>query len=110
MTKIEIKKLPKPIRLLIEIRVRTWHDKMYGNTYYSARIRINQDYANDLIIPYAYSKSDWRQDLLAEIQNRFNIPRGIDLCGSDSELAAQGIHISVSNLATTKRICREFGL
>ncbi len=56
--RIAVKKLPTPIRTIINIRVRRWFDKYYGNSYHSMRILVNNDYANELVISMQYGSYD----------------------------------------------------
>lgn len=101
MTKlIPVKPLPKLIKTIINIRIRTWHDKYYGNTYSSARATVNNDYANEIVVPRRLNTANQMEcDVLKQIAATF---KGL------SQLNA-GIYISVSVIAGTKRDCKLFG-
>jgi len=111
--KCKIKKLPVPIRILINIRVRRWFDKYYGNSYHSMRVIVNNDYENELVVPMQYGQYD-SSGTRELIQNKFAIKcRKYKLY--DGRLVAGNILNDDSILVVesfsdvTKKECRQFG-
>jgi hypothetical protein len=70
--KIAVKKLKKPIKTVIDIQVKTWFDKYYGNSYHSARVTINNDYINQLVIPYQCGNFD-KSDVLKQLPDLYQL-------------------------------------
>lgn len=103
------KKLVKPIRAIIAVRIRTWWDKANGNTYFSARAVVNGDYEHEVVLGMQYgcsshAESEVRKALIAQY------PRLEDKLMSGNLYAiTEGMAYSVSYEEGTKRDCKRFG-
>jgi len=111
--KVALKKLPTPIRIIINIRVRRWFDKYYGNSYHSMRVTVNNDYENELVVPMRYGQYDSR-GMRELIQNKFAIKcrkyklyDGTVVAGNI--LNDDSILVVESFSDVTKRECKAFG-
>jgi hypothetical protein len=105
---MKIKPLSKPIIILVSIRIRTWYDKYYGNTYASARVTVNNDYDNELVYPMSYTTaSNLEAAIMNDLCSRY---KRIALAKSAGyQYAAHGIHISKHVEDGLKRDCVHFG-
>jgi hypothetical protein len=112
--KLAVKRLAKPIRTVINIRVKCWRDKMYGNSYYSYRVVINNDYGNELVGSFRYGSYE-QQDVLKEVLNKFAISVAPYKLYS-GEVVHDFVHQDASILVieniseTTKSRCKLFGV
>ena len=52
---------------------RLWHDKTYGNTYFSVKVFVDGDHLFTLPMDYGYG-SQWKHVTLLELQERGIIP------------------------------------
>ena len=104
---MKIKPLPKPITILVSIRIRTWRDKYYGNTYASARVTVNNDWDNELVYPKSYNTaSNLEATIMKDLAKRY---KRIAASMSGYQYAAHGIHISKQVEDGLKRDCVRFG-
>ena len=105
---MKIKPLPKPITILVSIRIRTWRDKYYGNTYTSARVTVNNDWDNELVYPMEYnSSSNLEATIMKDLSKRY---KRIAIAKSEGyQYAAHGIHIDKQVEDGLKRDCLRFG-
>lgn len=106
---MRVKKLQKPITLLIEIRTKSWRDKPYGNSYESGRLVVNRDYKNEIVQPISYGHGYAEQKLYKELYKRYPsiAKRMTGLYGS--ELLDAGVLVTVDSEVTTKARCKRFG-
>jgi hypothetical protein len=111
--RIAVKKLPAPIRTIINIRVRRWFDKYYGNSYHSMRIIVNNDYTNELVIPMCYGSYDSSgtreliQKNFAIKCRKYKLYDGTMVAGNI--LNDDSILVVESFMDVTKRECKAFG-
>ena len=112
--KLAVKKLPKPIRTVINIRVRCWRDKYYGNSYHSYRVVINNDYDNELVGRFRYGSYE-QQTVLEEVLSKFSIKVAPYTLYS-GEVVHGLVHQDASILVienvehTTKALAKRFGV
>ena len=112
--KLAVKKLPKPIRTIINIRVKCWRDKMYGNSYHSYRVLVNNDYANELVGGFRYGRYE-QQDVIKEVLNKFSIQ--VAPCTLYNGEVVQGFVYQDASILitedvehTTKAVAKRFGV
>jgi hypothetical protein len=106
--KIPVKPLHKPIKTLINIRICRWRDKYYGNSYCSARVTVNNDFANELVFPFSYSNFNqqaWK--CLEAVTTTF---KGLQHTSHQPSAQLEaGILVTVTYEETTKKRCKSFG-
>jgi len=108
--KTTIKKLKKPVKVIIYIRIRSYWDKTNGNNYCSARATVNNDYDNEVVYPLQYNHTDQcKREVLDLISKQFKGLAMVDL-NYDSEALANGIYIDCNTEYTNQRDAKRFGV
>jgi hypothetical protein len=109
MSKIKIKKLAKPVTKIIDIRIRRYCDKTYGNTYCAARATINNDFDNEQVYRMTYNQPDQMQlEILQHLSKTFSrLP--IALLKYGYVALKEGILINVRIEESNQRDCKRFG-
>ena len=101
--KIKPVKLIKPIKFLVSVYVRTWFDKINGNSYYSAIIIVNGSYDTAYRIPFQYgSISDY--ELLKIIVSQFDFGKTITTVDDLRQDKSIVVHSHFER--TTRRLCK----
>jgi hypothetical protein len=109
-TKLKIKPLAKPIKTIVLMRVKFWIDKTYGNTYLSARICVNNDWENEIILPFQLgsTSSNNRWEFMRLVQDKYKLSLPSDIY-SMRDLERAGVYVDYSTEYVTKAECRRFG-
>ena len=101
--KIKPVKLTKPIKFLVSVYVRTWYDKINGNSYYGAIIIVNHSYDKAYKLPFQYgSISDY--ELLQVIVDNFDFGKTINTVNDLRNDKSILVHSHFER--TTKRLCK----
>ena len=108
--KLKIKPLAKPIKTIVLMRVRFWIARLYGNTYLSARICVNNDWENEIILPFQLgsTSSNNRFAFIRLVQDKYNLRLPDDIY-SMRDLERVGVYVDYSTEFVTKAECRRFG-
>lgn len=108
--KLPIKKLIKPVKIIIDISMCSYWHKSMGNTYHSAQCTINNDSANTQYYPFQGGTSEQlKRDILKDIVTKFKGLDKIVNLNYTSQALEQGVLITERLHSANERGCRDFG-
>lgn len=96
-------KLAKPIRYLVSVVIRTWYDKVAGNSYYSGLIVVNHSFDTSVKIPFQYGELK-NYDVLKLVVDSFNFGKVKTV---DDLRKADYILVCTRYEETTKARCKD---